>query len=449
MRMRLPVRCPFTRRVACAGMALPAMLCVLAVTVSMPATAQTGGPSQRDTLRPTLADASRLFLDRNLSLLAARANIDVARAQAVQAGLWDNPSLTLGGPAYNPLSGRPLDFWSSGAQRSVQIDQLFQLAGKRNKQVRVYELGASIAEDQFYDLMRTLRYTLVTAFYDLHYLLQSKAVYDRGIGTLERTIASYETLRGKGDVPEQDVLRLKALQLGLEAERQEIMAGVAEKSATLLVLLRDTLAVSVSPRVAGNPAAGLSLAGISVDTLLDIAHASRRDLRAARTGVAYQEATVRLQKALAWPDLTVGGVYDHVGSAWTDYFGVELQVILPVFNRNQGGIAAAEAGLGQAQALAAQAGVQVSRDVAQAWSMCVESDALASRADSAFAGSFDDFIARYVGLYERRVIGLLEFTDMFESYKNSMIQIQQLGARRMDAYSALDFAIGTRRFITE
>ena len=45
----------------------------------------------QDTLSITIQDAEKIFLQNNLSLLAAKYNIDANRALIRQAKLWDNP----------------------------------------------------------------------------------------------------------------------------------------------------------------------------------------------------------------------------------------------------------------------------------------------------------------------------------------------------------------------
>ncbi len=65
-----------------------------------------GASSQPDTIRISVQQAEQQFLQRNLQLIAARFTIDVARAAVSQAGLWNNPNLTLEQNIHNQFTGR-------------------------------------------------------------------------------------------------------------------------------------------------------------------------------------------------------------------------------------------------------------------------------------------------------------------------------------------------------
>lgn len=76
------------------------------------------------------------FLERNLSLIAERYNIDMAQAQVLQAKLFENPVISLEQNVYNRLNGKYFDFGKEG-EAVVEIEQVIHLAGQRNKQVRL------------------------------------------------------------------------------------------------------------------------------------------------------------------------------------------------------------------------------------------------------------------------------------------------------------------------
>ena len=58
----------------------------------------------------TLKEAEQRFLERNLSLIAERYNIDMAQAQVLQAKLFENPVISLEQNVYNLLNGKYFDF---------------------------------------------------------------------------------------------------------------------------------------------------------------------------------------------------------------------------------------------------------------------------------------------------------------------------------------------------
>ena len=48
----------------------------------------------QDTVRITLPEAEQQFIQKNLLLLAEKYNIDIAKAQVIQAELYNNPILS-------------------------------------------------------------------------------------------------------------------------------------------------------------------------------------------------------------------------------------------------------------------------------------------------------------------------------------------------------------------
>src|ERR1700722_2310273 len=142
-----------------------------------------------DTLRLQLPAAEKMFLDSNLQLLAQRYNVDAQQALVIQAKLWPNPNFSIGHTLY---SGALHQFFPLGAndETSAGLSQLIMLAGKRNKQVKLAQAQATLTEYQFFDLLRTLKYTLRTDFYNIYYLRQSAKVYDEEIRALQQIVTA-------------------------------------------------------------------------------------------------------------------------------------------------------------------------------------------------------------------------------------------------------------------
>src|SRR5215831_8882448 len=109
----------------------------------------------QDTLHLKLQDAEKIFIAKNLSLLAQRYNIDVARSQVIQAKLYNNPNFVAQAALYNPEEKKFIDVSNQTGQYAFSLQQMIILAGKRNKQVKLAETNVNISEDQFYTLLRT------------------------------------------------------------------------------------------------------------------------------------------------------------------------------------------------------------------------------------------------------------------------------------------------------
>jgi len=172
---------------------------------------------RQDSVRLTLPEAEKMFLDSNFQLLAAKYNIDASKAQIIQARLWPNPNFSIGHTLY---SGTLKQFFPLGAndETTAGLSQLILLAGKRNKQVKLAQANAQLTEYQFFDLMRTLKYTLRTDFFHIYYLQQSARVYDEEIRALQQIVNAFNEQAGKGYIAEKEVIRIRAQLYSFQSE---------------------------------------------------------------------------------------------------------------------------------------------------------------------------------------------------------------------------------------
>jgi cobalt-zinc-cadmium efflux system outer membrane protein len=118
-------------------------------------------PAQQkvDSLTISLPQAEELFRKNNLQLLAQKYSIDSARANIITAKLYDNPEFGFATGFYNPTTNKFFDFSNDNREIGLQYSQLIKTAGKRNKAIQLAKTGVQITEYQFYDILRTLRYT--------------------------------------------------------------------------------------------------------------------------------------------------------------------------------------------------------------------------------------------------------------------------------------------------
>ena len=173
----------------------------------------------QDSLHISLREAEKQFVQNNLGLLAEKYNIDISKAAVIQAKLFNNPSLLLSGNLYDHKANRIFNVSNTSGQYDIAVQQLIRLAHKRNKEIALAEIGTSMSEDRYYELLRTLRFSLRSNFYDLYYTQQTINGFLRQIDALQRLNAAYEELQTKGVVTDKDAIRIKSLLYSLTAER--------------------------------------------------------------------------------------------------------------------------------------------------------------------------------------------------------------------------------------
>lgn len=397
-------------------------------------------PAQ-DTLRITLPDAEKQFTEKNLALMAEKYNIDIARAQVMQARLYNNPNIQIAAAAWNPDRKKVLDVSNATGEYVAGIQQLISLAGKRNKQIKLAETNTLMAENRFYDLLRTLRFTLHSDFYQAYFLQHAVAAYQVQIAALEKLSANYNELQAKGVITLKEVVRIKSLLYSLKAEQTNLQNQFNDTEAELQMLLQNnhTWFVPVSDiNITSLP----SMRQFVLPTLIDSAYANRYDLKLAANALDYSQQNYSLQKAMAVPDLTAGAQFDKRGSYVNNASFLTLAIDLPFFNRNQGNIKAAKTAIDQSKIVLYRQRLTVENDVQQAYVKALNTEKMIASIDPGFQNDFDKLLKSVTDNFEKRNISLLEFTDFYDSYKQNMLQWNQLQNDRIQAIESLNFTIG-------
>ena len=399
------------------------------------------GANAQDTLRLTLQQAEQQFIENNLILLAEKYNIDAAKAQVLQAKLYNNPSIAVSGNAYNPENRKYPDISNRTGQYTIDVQQLIVLAGKRNKQVQLAHTNSKLAEERFMDVLRTLRYTLRSNFYRTLYLQNSYQAYTVQIASLERLNATYQELHTRGAVTLKDAVRIKSLLYALKAEQTSLQNEINDVGAELQLLLQMNDRY-ISPVADENHSLFPMVSKQELQKLLDSAYTNRYDLKAAQTNIVFAEQNYALQKALAVPDLTLGGTFDKRGAHVENATFLNLAIDLPFFNRNQGNIRAARIDIAQSKVLLQHQRMVVENEVQKAYNKALHAERVLQTIDPGFRNDFEKLLQSVTENFQKRNISLLEFTDFYESYKDSLLQLNQLQNEMMQAIEELHLAIG-------
>jgi outer membrane protein, heavy metal efflux system len=410
----------------------------LFIELVLPATAQT-----IPHVPISLQQADSTFLDKNLLLLAEKCNVDAARAQVLQSKLWSNPSVSVTQSAYNGAyktnGGKKWFDFSQNGEMSIQVQQLILLAGKRNKQIKIAELSAQKEEQLYFDLLRTLKYSLHSGFYNIYYLQQSLNVYDKEIDSLSKLIEVFQTQYEKGYVSKKEILRLKSDLLSLQSEKSGLYGQLVSALSDFNVLLHTT-GVYYTPAVDQNHYKTAD--SIKLESLLDTAYNNRYDLKAAQLDASISQTNYRYQKSMAVPDLMLMAGWDRQGSFIRDYNYVGVQVDLPFFNRNQGNIKTAKLTAQASEYKMQSAEDQVKADVLQAYTIALDAEKNYHNFDHSFISDLDTLNQEMLKNYEKKNISLIEFLDYYEAYKDNALQINGMLYNRINALEGINYSVG-------
>ncbi len=402
------------------------------------------GQVHTDTLRIKLDSAEKLFLGGNFILLAQKYNIQVQKALEIQAKLYPNPNLSVYYSLYNTETKKffPVGSGTSGGELSGQVSQLIYLAGQRNKQVRIAEANTRIAEYQFYDLIRTLKYTLRTDFYNIYFLLHSAAVYDEEIKSLQQVVNAFEEQEGKGYIAEKEVIRIKAQLYTLLGEYNSLIGQINDQESELRLVLQ-VKGSFISPELDSVKVGTFSPSTFSLATLLDSAYKNRADLLIARTTVEASKLNYNYQKALGVPNLTLALAYDQQGSYINNLTSLGAAIDLPLFNRNKGNIQAAKITTDANSALQQSTEATVQENVSHALEKAFANDKMYRSIDPKFLKDFDHMLHEVLINYEKRNLTLLDFLDFYSSYKDNILSSNNIQFNRISSFEDINYYTGT------
>jgi cobalt-zinc-cadmium efflux system outer membrane protein len=392
---------------------------------------------QTDSVIISLPAAEKLFLQRNLDLLAQQYNTDIRKALVSQAGYWDNPVLNTDQNIYD---GKFFRHNKDFGQVLVQLQQVIKTAGKRNKLVALANDDVLSSQQQFADMMRNLRFVLRSDYHTLRTLFAQRSLFKTQLASLEKLAAAMDAQLQAGNISQKDNIRVKALLYNLRSELAALDQQVTDTEKEFSVLLQvtgDTVFIPATASPVSIPA------DLSLGALMDSARANRPDLQLAQTNLLSKQHNLNYQKALAVPDLTIGTEYDQRSSYVNNFWGLGISVPLPLFNKNKGNIAAAKIGVQQAGVQVQQAQNQVQQDIIAAYRKLLIMRSLQASLSTGFMDKYDQLLKNMVDSYQQRQVSLLEFIDFFDAYKESAGRQLEQQSQLSAAAEELNYATGT------
>jgi cobalt-zinc-cadmium efflux system outer membrane protein len=395
-----------------------------------------------DTLKFTVKQAEDLFLKNNLQLIIQRYNIDNASAQIITARLFNNPDFSFANGIYaNNASDGP-----AYKEQSFSISQLFTTAGKRNKNIQLAKISVDQAKYQFFDLLRTLKFTLRNDFYSIYFQEQSAKVYNDEIGSLSKTLTVFREQYKKGNIAEKEVLRIQSQLYSLQAEYNNLQVGIDTVQSEFKLLTKTRPGSYIEPQLSYDLDGKDIVASVPYQRLLDSAYANRYDLKLAKTNLDYNNLNLQLQKATAVPDFSLSLNYDKLGGYGTNFLGAGIEFNLPFFNRNQGNIKQARIAIDQSKVQLQSQQDQVESDLATNYKGALRLEKLSNSFDPEFKQDFTHLIQEVFKNYEKHNISMLEFLDFYDSYKTNTLQLNTLELNRVTSLEQLNFVTGTPFF---
>lgn len=280
----------------------------------------------------SVAQIVALAVERDPDLVAARVKRGVAEAQIVQAGVLPNPSLT---GAFLPLISGAGDVpaWSVGLAQDVKALLVFK---PRRRAAR--DSAAQVRADLLWQEWQVASQARQLAV-DLIERERSRPVVEQAFTLLQHRYRVTQAALAAGNAT---LVTTAPSALGFQQARAALQAldqaqlQARHKLNALLALAPD----AVVPLAATSNVAPLDTE--ATRALLPTLPARRPDLLALRFGYAAQDETLRAAILAQFPDLILGASSSSDNSQVINA-GSNVQLGLPIFDRNQGTVAIARA----------------------------------------------------------------------------------------------------------
>ena len=275
------------------------------------------------------------FLQRNLSMEAARYQVDVARAEQIAARIRPNPGFTFSAENLKVSGDTP---FNRLYEVSTTYAQTFELGSKRRLRREVADLIVSVAEARLADVLRQRIFDVKRAYYEavLARYAQFNAMENRT--SFDELIKFNKVRFEEGAIAEGELLKVKLERVKFDSAYAQAELAQRQAVIRLLHLLGETDFSRVEA-VAGE----LNFAPINLDlaSLREMALQNRPDVKAAELDVTLGERRVALEHARNSMDITPFAGVKRVGIDNTLLFGVTIPLRLN--DKNQAGIARAAA----------------------------------------------------------------------------------------------------------
>ena len=125
---------------------------------------------------------------------------------------------------------------------------------------------------------------------------------------------------------------------------------------------------------------------------------------------------------------------------------IGASIDLPLLNRNQGNIRSAKALINNTIALQKSTEATVAENVSRSLQKAFAEQKLYQSIDPKFSGDFERLTNEVLINYQKRNLGLLEFLDFYDSYKQNVLQVNSIQYNRVQSFEDLNFYTGTNFF---
>jgi cobalt-zinc-cadmium efflux system outer membrane protein len=386
----------------------------------------------------TLEQAIQNALANNRALAVTRMRVEEAKARMVQAGLWPNPELELGGRFDDAFSNEGEYTYAAA------INQPFSVSGRIGARKNVAQVHIERAQADVRDQERLTAAAVRTEFAELFAVKEQVKLQTFLVGLNDELLAAAQTTLGRGQAAEKDI---NAILISRQQSAQRLTRLKIQERSRLLQLNKlmgqppqDEFIMEGKLTLPPRP----DLSAFTLKQALQ----QRPDYAAAQLDVILAQAEQGLTKAERFEDWRIGVGYEQEQSSPhssqpVEFVSLKLTVPLPVFDRKQGRLLETIAMGARTQKSVESVRIQIGQELTDAMN---REKMLASLLESYQDGLLErteDQLKRVEDGYRNGLTGMLDiiqsrqqFNDLKSSYIDTLRDYEL-------ALISLDSATGT------
>ena len=407
----------------------------------------------QETLLLSREECETIFLKDNLLLIAEKLQISQAEALVLQAKLWPNPTLEIdevnlwASKKQLDVFGDELQGFNDGSfgrnqQLAFSIEQLILTAGKRKKLMALEQVGVDKSKHYFEELLRNLKIEFRNLLTYLQYLQFNKDVYQDQISSLQKMTQSYQKQLMLNNISKGEYIRLKALELEMSNEMNELQEELNQTQKELKLLMRLPSKVKLAIEPDGYLRDIKQFENVSLDSLLETAKEFRPDYKIASLEEDYYRKLHKYERAQRTPDVTLKSGYDRGGNFMYNFIGFGVAIDLPLFDRNQGNIKHAQIGLEHSRVLFEQKELNMENEMVLAYENLRNAIQFFNQIEPDYEVTLDELLISYTRNFTDRNMSLLEYIDFLDAYLENKKIILEAGKKVNKKVEELNYTIG-------
>lgn len=410
-----------------------------------------------DTLKLSRQQSEAIFLQENLLLIAEKLKIPQAEALVIQAKRWPNPTLEIDevnlwtSQKQLNVFGDELQGFNGGSfgrnqQLAFSIEQLIHTAGKRKKLIALEQVSVEQSRQYFEELLRNLKTEFRNHLTQMQYLQLSRGIYQNQLISIKQLTQAYQRQVELGNIGRDDFIRLKALELEMAKDINELNTQINASQKKLKLLMRLPSATQLEITEEGYLKDLQKLKTWELEELIAQAKESRPDLKIAQSDQNYYDRLFAYEKARRVSDLTLKVGYDRGGNFMYNFVGFGVAMDLPFFNRNQGNIKSAQIGREYSDILFQQANLEVESEIVLAYQNLQNAVAFVDEIESDYESVLDQLLESYTKNFSDRNISMLEYLDFLDAYLENKRIILEAGKEVNERAEELNYVVGIDLF---